>query len=106
MGVQGFSKGFRVLRVCGFRGFGVYAGSHCRRSGRDEVLGAWGLGVKRFTVNPIKLETGLRPNSAGIPYTLLLGIEAMEFPTFWLLLYIGAYEDLGCWGLLGILGLL
>ena len=23
-----------------------------------------------LTVNPIKLETGLRPNSAGIPYTL------------------------------------
>ena len=39
------------------------------------------------TVNPIKLETGLRPNSAGIPYTLLLRIEAMGFPTFWLLLY-------------------
>ena len=39
-----------------------------------------------LTVNPIKLETGLRPNSAGIPYTLLLGIEAIGFPTFWLLL--------------------
>ena len=39
-----------------------------------------------LTVNPIKLETGLRPNSAGIPYTLLLRIEAMGFPTFWLLL--------------------
>ena len=38
------------------------------------------------TVNPKKLETGLRPNSAGIPYTLLLGIEAIGFPTFWLLL--------------------
>ena len=34
------------------------------------------------TVNPIKLETGLRPNSAGIPYTLFLRIEAMGFPTF------------------------
>ena len=39
------------------------------------------------TVTPIKLETGLRPNSAGIPYTLLLGIEAIEFPTLGLLLY-------------------
>ena len=39
-----------------------------------------------LTVNPIKLETGLRPNSAGIPYTLLLRIEAMGFPTFGLLL--------------------
>ena len=34
------------------------------------------------TVNPIKLETGLRPNGAGIPYTLLLRIEAIGFPTF------------------------
>ena len=37
-------------------------------------------------VNPIKLETGLRPNSAGIPYTLLFRIEAIGFPTFRLLL--------------------
>ena len=36
--------------------------------------------------NPKKLETALRANSAGIPYTLLLGIEVVEFPTFWLLL--------------------
>ena len=35
---------------------------------------------------PIKLDTGLRPNGAGIPYTLLLRIEAMGFPTFGLLL--------------------
>ena len=34
----------------------------------------------------MKLETGLRPNRAGIPYTLLLRIEAIGFPTFWLLL--------------------
>ena len=40
----------------------------------------------RLTVNPIKLETGLRPNSAGIPYTLLLRTEAIGFPTFGLLL--------------------
>ena len=39
------------------------------------------------TVDPIKLETGLRPNSAGIPNTLLLRIQAPGFPTFWLLLY-------------------
>ena len=38
------------------------------------------------TVNPIKLETGLRPKSAGIPYTLLLRTEATGFPTFGLLL--------------------
>ena len=37
---------------------------------------------RRTTVNPIKLEAGLRPNSAGIPYTLLLGIEAMGFSNF------------------------
>ena len=39
-----------------------------------------------LTVNPIKLETGLRPNSAGISYTFLLRIEAIGFPTFGLLL--------------------
>ena len=39
------------------------------------------------TVNPIKLETGLRPNSAGIPYTLPFRIEAIRFNTFGLLLY-------------------
>ena len=39
-----------------------------------------------FTGNPIKLETGLRPTSAGIPYTLLLRVEAIGFPTFGLLL--------------------
>ena len=38
------------------------------------------------TVNPLQLETGLRPNSAGIPYTLLLRTEAIGFPTFGLLL--------------------
>ena len=49
------------------------------------------LGIT-ITVNPIKLETGLRPNSAGIPYTFLLRIEAMGFPTFGLLLYgLGKY---------------
>ena len=38
------------------------------------------------TVNPIKLQTGLRTTSAGIPYTLLLRIEAIGFPTLGLLL--------------------
>ena len=38
------------------------------------------------TIRAIKLETGLRPISAEIPYTLLLGIEAIGFPTFGLLL--------------------
>ena len=42
-------------------------------------------GARRYsahTVNPIKLETGLRPNSVRIPSTLLLRIEAIGFPTF------------------------
>ena len=43
--------------------------------------------LKGSIVNPKKLETGLRTNSAGIPYTLLLRIEAIGFPTFGLLLY-------------------
>ena len=34
------------------------------------------------------METGLRPNRAGIPYTLLLRMEAIGFPIFGLLLYI------------------
>ena len=38
-------------------------------------------------VNPKKLETGKRTNSAGIPYALLLRVEAIWFPTFGLLLY-------------------
>ena len=33
------------------------------------------------------METGLRSNSAGIPYTSLFRIEALGFPTFGLLLY-------------------
>ena len=41
-----------------------------------------------FIVNHKMLETGLRTNSAGIPYTLLLRIEAIGFPTFGLPLYI------------------
>ena len=38
-------------------------------------------------VSPKKLETGFRTNSAGIPYTLLLRIQAIGFPTVGLLLY-------------------
>ena len=41
-------------------------------------------------VNPIKLETGLRPYSAGILYTLLSRIEAIGFPTFGLLPSLGS----------------
>ena len=39
--------------------------------------------LRTYTVNPIKLETGLRPNSAGIPYTLLLRIEAIGVSNSW-----------------------
>ena len=45
-------------------------------------------------VNPKKLETGLRTNSAGILYILLLRIEAIGFPTFGLLLYIIIIGDI------------
>ena len=62
----------------------------CRRSNNPRV---------RNTVSPIKLETGLRPNSAGIPYTLLLRFEAIGFPTFGLLLYAFGYLMSG-WGFL------
>ena len=55
------------------------------------VFSPGGLRLVQSTVNPVKLETGLRPNNAGSPYTLLLTlllrIEAIGFPTFWLLLY-------------------
>ena len=33
------------------------------------------------------METGLRANSAGIPYTLVLRTKAIGFPTFGLLLF-------------------
>ena len=49
------------------------------------VFGLRAGGVVGVKVNPKKLETGLRPNSSGIPYTLLSRIEAMRFPTFGLL---------------------
>ena len=44
-------------------------------------------------VNPKKLETGLRTITAGIPYALLLRIEAIEFPSFGLRLYTPSPED-------------
>ena len=44
------------------------------------------ISKQKDTVNPIKLETGRRPNSHGIPYIFLLKIEATGFPTFKLLL--------------------
>ena len=39
-----------------------------------------------------RLETGIGTKSARIPYTLLLRIEAIGFPTFGLLLYEGSAQ--------------
>ena len=61
-----------------------------KKGDRGVRVEGWGFKAMRVQdcsiVNPIKLETGLRPNSAGIPYTLLLMTEAIGFPTFRLLL--------------------
>ena len=51
------------------------------------VYGLTCLAIVLQYVSPIKFETGLRPHSAGIPYTLLLRTEAIGFPTFGLLRY-------------------
>ena len=55
------------------------------RANADNVIETQ-LPMQSFIINPKKLETGLRTNSAGIPYTLLLRIEAAGFPTLGLLL--------------------
>ena len=47
-----------------------------------------------YIVNTKKLETALRTNGAGIPYTFLLRIEAFGFPTFGLLLCVYIYIGL------------
>ena len=60
--------------------FGVLGmqGPHEGMERMDYMFTVWRFGLQIcmyiyiYTVNPIKLETGLRPNSAGIPYTLLL----------------------------------
>ena len=49
--------------------------------------GFWDLSVQGVIVNPRKLEHGFRMMSAGIPYTLPLGQEENDVPSFWLLLY-------------------
>ena len=67
------------------RGYLAYPAFASKRLGGLGPQGrAWDPGFSKgcIRVNPIKLETGLRPNSAGISYTLLLRTEAMEFPTF------------------------
>ena len=50
------------------------------------VIWTCGLVLTVVYSKPHKVGNRLRPNSAGIPYTLLLRIEAIGFPTFWLLL--------------------
>ena len=68
--------------------------------------GSKGLGFRGFVVhgvcsgafvgsivNPRKLEHGFRMISAGIPYTLPLGQEENDVPSFWLLLYTGCFND-------------
>ena len=72
------SQNSKLLFVAGIHNFSFRASLFGRELGDPASL----------IVNPIKLQTGLRPNSAGIPYTLLLRIEAMGFPTVGLLLYI------------------
>ena len=62
-------------------------GAHAARLGTDtHGLGfrVYGLGLLLFI--PKKLEAGLRTDSAGSPYTLLLRLEAIGLPTFRLLL--------------------
>ena len=54
------------------------------RYGAPQRKHSWSPGFLRITVNTIKLETGFRPNSAGIPQTFL--IEVIGFPTVGLLL--------------------
>ena len=49
---------------------------------RKSASGRGGGGGGISIVNPKKLETRSRTNSAGIPYTLLLRTEAIGFPTF------------------------
>ena len=44
-------------------------------------------------VSPKKLDIGLRTTNAGIPYALLLRIEAVGFPTFELLYPIADTVD-------------
>ena len=53
-------------------------------------------------INLKKLETGVRTNSVGIPYTLLSRIEAIWFPTFGLLPYDTYDSDGKAFGPLGL----
>ena len=59
------------------------------RSFRVKGLGV--VGFRGFIVRPKKLEAGLRTNSAGFSFLLLLRIEAIGLPTLGVLL--------GCQGL-------
>ena len=61
-------------------------GNNHNQKGNGALTGCFEIGALGLTVKPIELETGLRPNSAGIPVTLLFRTEAIGFPTFLLLL--------------------
>ena len=69
------------------RGLEGFSGAVAWQRPWDRLNLGFRVHLKGSTVNPVKLETGLRPDSAGIPYTLFLRIEAIGFPTFGLLLY-------------------
>ena len=64
---------------------GLHQGSGNRTAVLQGLEAFYGK-VPKLTVNPQKLETGLRSNSAGIPHTSFSRIEAIAFPTFGLLL--------------------
>ena len=80
-GIVPKSKGFGGTLKAKLGGtLGSFLTSLCgsRRGTYSQIL----LGAPQLqpsTADPIKLETGLRPNSAEIPYTLLLRIEAVGF---------------------------
>ena len=75
-----------TVSLCAFRTLDSVAGEPHARALRLFDKHWEFLAQRHGTATPKKLETGLRTISAGIPYTLLYGIEAMGFPTFGLLL--------------------
>ena len=65
------------------------------RSHRDPACHTVCLADGVSRANPKKLETGLGTISAAIPYTLLLRIEAIGFPTFWASTVIQTFDNPG-----------
>ena len=90
LGSQEPDEGFRALEFKFHAAVALGSGFQIGfASCRLHYVVAVGLGSDLATTysKPLKLENGLRPNSAGIPCTLLLRIEAIGFPTLGLLLY-------------------